>query len=271
MTDYQQNGKDDPRPAGEDAAKEGGQGSHWGILFPDLEHDQQPLWSLIQAVAEDPAASEPFDAPAGPGLALYSGGGPLQACVLVDGQNRLVSAFPAVQGGHSWPIMVEGLTPWANGLEGQITGTCHGALVHFFDTRWWANHHRYTVGLTYEFRINGLAYVLRPAEARSFALESGQQASTRGMRAYLPAQAESEEDADIDDYWFQSPLDARRYETFAAVPLTVYTCALALPDDVPLTLDIYAAPHAQSAALGDLPLGEDVSGFLWLQGYLRDA
>ena len=66
MTDYQQNGKDDPRPVGEDAAKEGGQGSHWGILFPDLEHDPQPLWSLIQGVAEDPAASEPFDMPAGP-------------------------------------------------------------------------------------------------------------------------------------------------------------------------------------------------------------
>jgi hypothetical protein len=271
MTEHQHNGKDDRGPEGEEAAKEGGQGSHWGILFPDLEHDQQPLWSLIQSVAADAAASEPFETPAGPGLALYSGGGPLQACVLVDAQSRLVSAFPAVQGGHPWPITVEGLTPWANGLEGQISGTCHGALVHFFDTRWWANHRRYTEGQTYDFVINGLAYVLRPAEARSFALESGQQASTRGMRAYLPAQTESEEDADIDDYWFQSPLDARRYETFGEVPLTVYTCALALPDDVPLTLDIYAAPHAQSLALADLPIGEDMSGFLWLQGYLRET
>jgi hypothetical protein len=271
MIDHPQNGKEDPHPDDEDrAAKEGGQGSHWGTLFPDLDSDQQPLWSLIQAVGEDPAASEPFDAPAGPGLALYGGAGPLQTCVLVDAQNRLVTAFPAVQGGHTWAVTVEELTPWANGLEGQVTGTSHGALIHFFDTRWWANHRRYATGQTYDFVINGLCYVLRPAEARQFELEGGRQASTEGMRAYLPAQAEGEDAGDIDDYWFQSPLDARRYDTFGEVPLTIYTCALALPDDIPLTLDLYAAPHAQTAALADLPIGADVSGFLWLQGYLAE-
>src|SRR5689334_13127657 len=177
MTHLQRDGKDHgPTDAEDQVAKEGGQGGHWGTLFPDLENDQQPLWTLIQAVAEQSDTSEPFDTPAGPGLALYGGDEPLQTCVVVDAHSRLVSAYPAVQGGHRWPITVVELTPWANGLEGQVTGTCHGALVNFFDTRWWANHHRYQVGQTYDFVINGLCYVVRPAEPQQFELEGGQPA-----------------------------------------------------------------------------------------------
>ncbi len=272
MTDDQYDDDDTaPDEDTERVAKEGGHGTHWGTLFPDLDNEPQLLLNLLQVVAEQPDRSEPFDTPAGPGLALYGGAGPLQTCVLLDAQNRLVSAFPAVQDGHRWTIAVDELIPWANGVEGQVTGFCQGALVQFFDTRWWANHHRYEVGQSYDFVVNGLCYVLRPATIQQFDLANGQPASTQGMRAYMPARLKADsDDVDIDDYWFQSPLEARRDDPFGDPPLVVYTCALALPDDVPLTVDLYAAPHTQSAALIDLPLGADLSGFVWLQGYLAE-
>jgi hypothetical protein len=55
----------------------------------------------------------------------------------------LGSAFPYVNGGHSWPIEVRDRYEWPNPIEGQLIGSCHGAKVAWFDAHYAENKGRY--------------------------------------------------------------------------------------------------------------------------------
>ena len=50
--------------------------------------------------------------------------------------------------------------------------------------------------------------------------------------------------------------------------LRSYPVILALPEDFPMSLSLYAAEHVVAPDAANLRPGEDVEGFLWLQGYV---
>jgi len=247
--------------------KQGGHGDHWGCIFRNVEEDA--LLTLIRQVVERDGRPEHF----GRGGAAYrSEGGRLRARVLVV-QGQLVSAYPEADGGHVWPVTVRELVPWANGVEGQIAGDCNGATVSFFDTRFYANGHKYRVGETYDFQMGALAYTLGPALDKEALLDDGTGAkvSFRGACAYMPASL-GNEDADIDDLWFHSPLGGKvEADQLADRRMSVYPITIAIPQGFEMNLDLYAADHAVLPSLADRKPGDDLEGFLWLQGRLADG
>jgi hypothetical protein len=224
---------------------------------------------LTDVTAKD---NHPFTFEYGPGrrdkgLAFYSKEGPLRACVLVANK-MLASAYPEVQDGPVWPIEITEIIPWANGLEGQIVGTCHGATVGFFDTRFYANQRRYEVGQTYNFHMGALGYTVGRAPESEIETEMGAKVSMKGAYAFMPANVDNDA-ADVDDFWFHSPLEGERESAYLLGPLIYsYPVIIAIPEDFEMKLDVYCGAHVLEPEMQDVQQDEDIKGYLWLQGYM---
>lgn len=246
--------------------KAGGHGDHWGCVYREVQRDD--LFNFIRRAIEEDATPDA----AGQGIRVYrSTGDGLRVCVLIkDGQ--LESAYPEVYGGPVWPLTITEVVPWANGVEGQLTGTCKGATVSFLDTCFYANQRLYRIGETYNFQMGALAYKVSRAEemeAESGTGDSTTKVSFQGARAYMPALL-SNERADIDDYWFYSPVEAPPSEVeFDGRSLNVLPITLALPGDFEMSVPLYAAQHTSGPGMTGIVQGDDLTGFLWLQGYLE--
>lgn len=257
----------DPKPVIPNG-KDGGHGDHWGCVLRSVQ-EKELIPFLSNVTKRD---NHPYTYTYGPGstdkgLAFYSEPGPIRACVLVA-NNTLVSAYPAVQEGPIWPITITEIVPWANGLEGQISGTCNGATIGFFDTRFYANQRKYDVGSTYNFHMGALAYTVGPAPMTEFDTDIGAKVSMDGAHAYMPASMENEQ-ADIDDLWFHSPLERERSSAYLlGPPLQTYPIIMAIPDDFEMHVTLYAAQHVQAPEMRNIKPSDDLQGFLWLQGYL---
>jgi len=255
------------QPDAAPAGKAGGHGDHWGCIYREVQKDD--LFNFIRRNVEEDSSPET----AAQGIRSYrSSGDGLRVWVLLKDE-QLESAYPEVYGGPVWPVTITEVVPWANGVEGQITGTCNGATVSFFDTRFYTNKSLYRVGETYNFHMGALAYkvgVAEEMEAESGTGDSATKVSFRGARAYMPAVLSSES-ADIDDYWFYSPVEAPPSEVeFDGRPLRVLPITMALPNDFEMRVPLYAAQHTSGPGMEGIAPGDDMTGFLWLQGYLED-
>jgi hypothetical protein len=264
---------DGPRrkPTEAASAKQGGHGDHWGCVLRAAEEGD--LLRFLGGVVQEAEHVEVFGGRAvSAGMAVHSAGDRLCACLLVV-DDQVVTAYPEVRDGPVWPVTVKHVVPWANGVEGQITGECYGALVNFFDTHYYANSGRYTVGETYEFRMGALAYRLGPAADLEAESDLGAKVSFKGAHAYMPAST-GNEGSDIDDYWFYSPLEAAPGRAqLAGRALDIYPVTVALPSqpgggEFEMRLDLLAAPHVALPGTHEVEPGDDLDGFLWLQGYL---
>jgi hypothetical protein len=249
-------------------AKDGGHGDHWGCLLQSVQ-EKELIPFLTDITRKD---NHPYTFDFGPGstdkgLAFYSNGTPLRACVLVANQ-MLASAYPEVQDGPVWPITITEIIPWSNGLEGQITGTCHGAAVAFFDTRFYANWRRYDVGQTYDFHMGALGYTVGRAPQREVETELGAKVSLDGAHAYMPANLDNEA-ADVDDLWFHSPLEGEKDSAYLiGPPIYSYPIVMAIPEDFEMKLDVYCGPHVLAPDMKNIQPNDDIQGYLWLLGYL---
>lgn len=249
-------------------AKEGGHGDHWGCVFRSVEQDI--LVDLIRKVVEGDNRPERFRAPGG-GAAYRSTETPVRICVLVA-DDTLASAYPDAEGGPIWPVLVREIVPWSNGIEGQITGECHGAAVSFFDTHFYANKDRYHLGEEYNFHMSAFAYVVNRAADNEVDIGDGTKVSLKGARAYMPANLGSNQGADIDEFWFHSPLESPPTQSsFAGRRLLTLPITMALPDQFDMSVPLYMADHALDVPARDLQVEDDLEGYLWLQGYLADS
>jgi len=242
--------------------KPGGHGDHWGCIMRAT--DQDDLLSFISGVIREAERPEMFHA-AGPAMAVQSPGEEVRARILVV-NDKLVSAYPEAESGNSWPIVVKEVIPWANGIEGQIIGTCYNAEVRFFDTKFYANHRKYTLGETYKFQMSAFAYTLGRAPETEVESDMGAKISLSGAHAFMPADV-GNDTADIDDYWFHSPLESEVSSvTLAGRRLRAYPVILALPEDFPMSLTVFAADHVLAPDMTGIQPGDDLEGFIWLQG-----
>jgi len=251
------------------SAGRGGHGDHWGCIVRASEQDE--LLAYLRHVVQTVEQPEVFEA-AGAGVAAHSMGDRLRATVLVVNE-RLVTAYPEGQEGPIWPITLREAVPWYNGVEGQLTGDCHGAEVSFFDTRFYANRRRYVMGETHDFHMSAFAYTLHPAEDVEVGVDElgGAKVSLRGAHAYMPA-ASGNPEADIDDYWLHSPLEGEPEAVeLAGRQLRLYPVILAIPEHFEMALNVYAAGHSLAPGTSEVAVGEDLEGFMWLQGYLAGS
>lgn len=224
---------------------------------------------LIQATVASNPRYELFGA-LRRGMTVHSSEQPLRTRILAK-DRQLVGAYPEIVGGPVWPVTLHKITPWANGVEGQLSGDCHGAAVSFFDTRFYANRKKYRPGQTYNFHMAALAYKVGPAQDLEVGVdELGAKVSLKGAHAFMPAASGQNQD-DIDDYWFYSAPNGPVSEVeFASARLKVYPITLALPEEFEMRLPLYAAQHVIAPDMASLEPDEDLAGFLWLQGYLSE-
>jgi hypothetical protein len=228
--------------------------------------EQDELLAFISRVIEKAEKPEMFEA-AGAGMAVHAPGERLSATVLTV-NDKLVSAYPEAVEGNTWPVTVSEVIPWANSIEGQIVGECFGAKIAFFDTRFYANRRTYRPGETYDFNMSAFAYTVDRAGDAEYESDIGAKISLRGAHAYMPTNL-SNDTADIDDLWFHSPLEGEpRMAELAGKRLTVYPIIIAIPEHFEMHLDLYAAAHTRTLNLANVPPGDDLEGFLWLQGAL---
>jgi len=249
-------------------AKQGGHGDHWGCVLQAI--DEGKLVDYLVAVTKKDDQPEQFGTDR-KGLAFRSELGPLRTCVIVV-DNVIASAYPEVEDGPVWPVKIQEIIPWANGIEGQISGSAYGAQVRFFDTRFYANSGRYVVGEIYNFKMGALAYTIGQAPEIEAQSDIGAKISFKGASAYMPASSggANNSDTDIDDYWFHSPLEGEPVETsLVDRKLTGYPIIMAIPNDYELHITVYAAEHAIAADMALARLEDDLQGFLWLQGQLE--
>ncbi len=244
--------------------KEGGHGDHWGCVFRSI--DESALLDLIVDVARNDPQPDQFDG--GRGMAAHSMEAPMRVCVFVKNR-QIASAYPDALGGPVWAITVKELAPWANGVEGQIVGECHGATVAFFDTHFYANGDKYKVGETYNFYMSAFTYIVGRAPDAEVEADMGAKVSLKGARAYMSANLGATQAADVDDYWFHSPIESEvLLAELAGRRLWVYPITLAIPDDFEMSVPLYAAEHAMAPDMAGVQPEDDLEGYLWLQGYL---
>lgn len=253
---------------GPPVSKHGGHGDHWGCIF--RASNENDLFDFIRDSLAQEGRTERFLN--GVGTAFHSDGERLRVCVLAL-RGQMVSAYPGAINGPVWPITVREVIPWANEIEGQVAGECNGAAVSFFDTSFYLNRYKYQIGQTYSFEMGALAYTLEPARQTEVESEElGAKISFKGACAYMPASAGPEgpgDGADIDDYWFHSPLSGKIDESgIAGQKLSIYPVTIAIPEHFEMNLDLLAADHVMAPDLADRQPGDDLEGFLWLQGHL---
>ncbi|MEO8287290.1 MAG: hypothetical protein ABI670_12770 [Chloroflexota bacterium] len=247
-------------------AKQGGHGDHWGCILRSL--DEGRLIGDLTTVTQKDDHPVTFGNVTR-GLAFRSEEGPVRSCVLVV-KNTLASAYPEIEDGAVWPVLIREVIPWANGIEGQISGVCYGAAIQFFDTRFYASAHNYRVGETYNFKMGALAYTIGHAPETEAASDIGASISFKGASAFMPAST-SGEGADIDDYWFHSPLNGEVTETsLFGQRLRIYPIILAIPSDFEMHLPVFAADHVVAADMELARVEDDLQGYLWLQGHLAE-
>ena len=117
--------------------------------------------------------------------------------------------------------------------------------------------------------VDGLySKILGRAADTEVETDMGAKVSLRGAHAYMPANLNNES-ADIDDYWFHSPLEGEVSSAeLTGRRLRVFPVTVAIPEDFEMSLCLYAAEHVIEPDAAQVARGEDLEGFLWLQGYL---
>ena len=182
-------------------------------------------------------------------------------CGLLLHMKQPAAVHPLVVDGFDWPLEICEVLPWPDGCQGHVIASCRGAQVCLYDTHYFLHQHRYRSGEPLQFTVAGLAYSLFGT-----VFEDEQQAvSLAETKAYFPVS--QEEGGEVDEFKFMSHVEAVRETDFHGLPLLVYTVTIALPDDFPMRLDLFA--H-RSSCEKQFAVGDPISGFAWLFGKFRD-
>lgn len=240
----------------DDGAKSGGHGSHWDTL---VEGDPEIKRTVMRTIEN----GELLDGPAVEEREITghrAGDGPVETVgVTADGQ--IWTAYPVVEG-VTHEMAIDGLIPWANGVEAQLRGRLGPAELNFFPTNFFAESDE-AFGGERRVELAALAYDCGPVEAETIRDESGDELSTEGMAALLPF-----ERGDADDYAFQTRVKEAEVTSFD--DRAVYRLLVSLfrtEDGEDVDVSLYASEHVLGEYVPEV--GDDVAGILWLQGHVE--
>lgn len=179
--------------------------------------------------------------------------------LLMNG-SKIASAFPHVNGGHIWPIAIRQQNGWPTVMEGQLVGSCLGAKVGWFDGQYGARSSLYKeTNQPLNFQINGLAYAVWRTQFETPEHEQ----LMGGTKAYMPLVDDGGYIASEDEIQFMSHVDEVRSLAFFDVPIDVYTITIALLDDFPMKLNLYAPRVVSKEKFSP---GDAINGVCWLFG-----
>ncbi len=241
--------------------KAGGHGDHWLVIAGSGEEVQSLIFDSIKNAGLRGTVA--YD---GRDLNSYiSSGDLLKTCSITVG-GMVYTAYPFADG-IVHEITVEEVEEWRNGLEAQLRCTLGDACFAFFDTLYYKNRGKYTQGGTYRFSLSALAYNLKNAEPAVMKDRDGQEITTKGMAAFFPLNG-----GDIDDLMYYMPVKEVVELKFAGkdfyrIKATLLRISI---EELYHDVDIYLY-ISKSATDGYVPKpGDDVTGALWLQGYMVD-
>jgi hypothetical protein len=239
--------------------KNGSHGSHWAAI---LGHDEE-IGPFIVSTLSRLASSEPV---AEGGIFLNVSGGNQIATSAIISDYTLTTAYPTILQGITHDVMVREIDEWRNELEGQITGSLGPAAISFFDTKYVRNKRVYRSGQVFRFNLAALVYSLNRVDSHVFETPEGKTISTKGMAAFFPMN-----DGDIDDYWFQTTI--KTIETVNFEDGILYRIVAPLFRDETQRMgmcDMDIPIYISAGKLREYSpvVGDDIQGFLWLQGHL---
>ena len=182
----------------------------------------------------------------------------------------LEALYPMSADGAAVRLVIEEMQPWANGFEGRLRARFadgDGRSFVFFDTRFYRNAERYTVGMEADFNLSGLA--MKAWVGHEEMVHIPEETTLRGQSFLIRWDKFPE-----DTYVFRGPVIG--VATFdmgkrKIVTLSIKTLRYATVDGN--IADVVLPVHVDSEKWGnnERPMpGADAQGFLWLHGYLLE-
>lgn len=246
-------------PKKEKPKKSGMHGSHWDTL---VESDTE-LQSIVMGTVEKSESKESMKWSGDQKItAFFSSGEHLKTCTITV-NNQIWTAYPFIHDGIIHEVTIEDIDMWLNELEGQIQCGLGGTSFAFFDTMYFKNKDKYKNGEKYNFSLSAMAYSLAKAEPKTIKDKEGRELSTKGMAAFFPFQ-----NGDIDDFIFQVPVKEVMELKFENKDIYRIKAPL-FRSNGSWDIDIYIYA-SKSTTKGYVPqAGDDISGIMWLQGYIK--
>lgn len=245
--------------------------THWASVYPD-EPDaiRARIKSVVSKSTIIAQVELPEERPMPNGgsadtlTAMAEGDGDLRHMVLLLTERKsasgcVLTAFPFAAGAITHPVKVEHVASVGSGAEGQIRGrTEDGAELSFFDTLFFKNGGEYRVGESYQFALSAFAYSARP-----YGLRLVKDSDTMVPVDILkPART-----GGSDDYEFRATVQHVYPMRVGSGIVYRMRVTVARSGQSMVDVALYAAEHVLPPGYCPKP-GDEITGRLWLQGYL---
>ena len=243
---------------------------HWASVYPDAPEDIRArikdVVSQSSIIAQIPLPEKqlmPNGVNADMLTAMTECDGELRHMVLLlteqtSASGCVLAAFPFAAGAITHPVRIEHVA--GTGAEGLIRGrTAEGAEIAFFDALFFKNAAAYRVGESYQFALSAFAYCARPLSLR---LVKGGGETSVPADVLKPARSGAS-----DDYDFRATV--QHVYPMRVAGRTVFRMRVTVGRSGQSMLDValYAAEHILPEGYIPKP-GDEITGRLWLQGYL---
>lgn len=262
-------------PSGESMEKNGAvidaHATHWASVYPDepeairarIKHVVSNSTIIAQVELPETRAM-PNGAEADTLTAMAEGDGDLRHMVLLLTERKsasgcVLTAFPFAASAITHPVKVEQVARVGSGAEGQIRGrTEDGSELSFFDTLFFKNGSGYRVGESYQFALSAFAYSARPYGLRL----------VKGSDTMAPVDVlRPSRTGGSDDYEFRATVQHVYPMRVGAGVVYRMRVTVARTGQGMVDVALYAAEHVLPAGYCPKP-GDEITGRLWLQGYL---
>jgi hypothetical protein len=242
---------------------------HWASVYPDAPDDIRARIknvvtqsSIIAQIALPEKQLMPNGVNADTLTAMTECDGELRHMVLLlteqtSASGCVLAAFPFAAGAITHPVRIEHVV--GTGAEGRIRGrTEDGGEISFFDALFFKNAGSYRVGESYQFALSAFAYCARPLGLRL--VKGGE--TTVPSDVLKPARSGAS-----DDYDFRATV--QHVYPMRVAGRTLYRMRVTVGRSGQSMLDValYAAEHTLPEGYIPKP-GDEITGRLWLQGYL---
>jgi len=206
-----------------------------------------------------------------------------------EGQLEVKALFPYVGRGAQYPVVLENVAVWPGGVEAQIDAAVGGAPITFFDCRYGEHRNWYQQEGDFDFILSAIAYGCRPADEDfiDFAMplhhweavggtgDPPRKLSLQGAAILLPV-----DEWDRHDYKFRAQVQHVEEVEMLGQKAWLVTARVAQFDEMLESSDSsmtegrewFELPIVVTAKAWDHDsppeVGQDVTGTLWMQGYL---